>query len=329
MASMSQQRTANPDLWLTLIRGLFSFLILMAAIWGFFQLVFAPIQSSNSKETVTSGEMISQWKRLSENSRGRVIYARPPRLMVLDLNTGRNQAIPNIQVEGGPGRKLRGSTPRPFWSPDGKKFIYRYQNRIWIGDIQGNKREIRNTRMDTSKETRWSWWRQNQQDWAIGPSRNGNIIMVNIIDPTLVKTLYSGGDVKWWCELTGTGEYVVFDTGSDIFVAPVSKMANPVKISKGQSCRPCAAPDNRVAWLPASHTFYRIFKAENGRPLGKLLAPPREGIYRLNWSNHPDFAVHMYGSAENQKMHVRRISTGEFVWIGSGWDPDLWVSTSD
>jgi len=325
MAAMSQQKSANPGLWSTLARGIFSFLILMTAIWGLFQLIFAPIQSSNSQERVISKEMVNQWKRLSENRQGKVIYALPPRLMILDLNTGRNQAIPNIRVEGGAGRKLRGLTPRPFWSPDGKKFIYRYQDRIWISDIRGSRRELKNNRMDTTRETRWSWWRQGQQDWAVGPARNGNIIMINIADPSLVKTLYSGGNVKWWCEMTGTGEFVVFDTGSNIFVAPVKENARPIKISKGQSCRPCAAPDNRVAWLPASHTFYRIFKAENGQPLGRLLAPPKEGIYRLNWSNHPDFAVHMFGSSKNQKMHVRRISTGEFVWIGNGWDPDLWV----
>ncbi|MCK4943062.1 MAG: hypothetical protein KAS65_05760, partial [Candidatus Aminicenantes bacterium] len=319
----------SPGLWVTLAKGMISFLILMAALWGFFLLIFSPIQSSNHQETVVIKEMVEGWKRLSENRRGRVIYARPPRLLVLDLQTGREQSIPHIEVEGGQGRKLRGLTPRPFFAPDGKQFIYRYRDRIWIGNLDGNKRELKNGLMDTTKETRWSWWRGNDIDWAVGPSKEGNIIMINISDPSITKTIYNGGDVKWWCEVTGNGKYVVYDTGTDIYVTPVEDRSLAIKISRRQSCRPCAAPDNRVAWLPASHIRYHIFNAVNGQPLGKLLAPPNEGIYRLNWSNHPDFAVHMFGSAENQRMHVRRISTGGRVFIGYGWDPDLWVESTN
>ncbi len=326
---MNQQRSISSGLWVTLAKGMISFLILMAALWGFFLLIFSPIQSSNHQETVVIKEMVEGWKRLSENRRGRVIYARPPRLLVLDLQTGREQSIPHIEVEGGQGRKLRGLTPRPFFAPDGKQFIYRYRDRIWIGNLDGNKRELKNGLMDTTKETRWSWWRGNDIDWAVGPSKEGNIIMINISDPSITKTIYNGGDVKWWCEVTGNGKYVVYDTGTDIYVTPVEDRSLAIKISRRQSCRPCAAPDNRVAWLPASHIRYHIFNAVNGQPLGKLLAPPNEGIYRLNWSNHPDFAVHMFGSAENQRMHVRRISTGGRVFIGYGWDPDLWVESTN
>lgn len=326
---MNQQRSISPGLWVTLAKGMISFLILMTALWGFFLLIFSPIQSSNLQETVVIKEMVEGWKRLSENRRGRVIYARPPHMILLDLKSGKRKIVPHIEVEGGSGRKMRGLTPRPFWSPDGKRFIYRFKNKIYISNEKGEKKEIKNALMDASKETRWSWWRGNDIDWAVGPSKEGNIIMINIFDPSITKTIYNGGDVKWWCEVTGNGKYVVYDTGTDIYVTPVEGRSLPIKISRRQSCRPCAAPDNRVAWLPGTHTHYYIFNAVNGHPLGKFLAPPNEGIYRLNWSNHPDFAVHMYGSSENQKMHVRRLSTGEFVWIGQGWDPDLWVESTN
>ncbi|MCK4836950.1 MAG: hypothetical protein KAT17_09940, partial [Candidatus Aminicenantes bacterium] len=311
--------------WMVFSKGLFLFLILLAGIWGLFLLIFSPVHSTDTPETAQAKEIISRWSILSHNRKAKVIYATPPHMMILDLKTGQRKIIPNIVVEGGSGRKNRGLTPRPFWAPDGKRFIYRYHNRVYVGNEKGEKKQLKNKLMNTSKETRWSWWRDNQTDWAVGPSQNGNVILVNISNPSITRTVYRGGDVKWWCEITGTGKYVVVDTGSDIYVAPTENHSQRIKISRRQSCRPCAAPDNRVAWLPASHTRYHIFNAVNGHPLGKLLAPPNEGIYRLNWSNHHDFAVHMYGSADNQRMHARRLSTGEFVWIGHGWDPDLWV----
>lgn len=329
MVPMNQQRSISPGLWITLAKGMVSFLILMAALWGFFLLIFSPIQSSDHQETVVIKEMVEGWKRLSDNRRGRVIYAQPPHMIILDLKSGKRKIVPHIEVEGGSGRKMRGLTPRPFWSPDGTRFIYRFKNKIYISNEKGEKKEINNVLMDASKETRWSWWRGNDIDWAVGPSKEGNIIMINISDPSITKTIYNGGDVKWWCEVTGNGKYVVYDTGNDIYVTPVEDRSIPIKISRRQSCRPCAAPDNRVAWLPASHTNYQIFNAENGKSIQKLLAPANEGIYRLNWSNHPDFAVHMFGSAENQRMHVRRISMGGRVFIGYGWDPDLWVESTN
>jgi len=151
------------------------------------------------------------------------------------------------------------------------------------------------------------------------------VIRVKISDPRVLETLYDGGDVRWWCEATGNGRYVVFDNDRDIFVAPAGRSAARIKISFRQSCRPCAAPDNRVAWLPAPHTRYLIYDAVTGKPLGQLAAPPGEQIYRLNWSNHPDFAVHMFGSDENHRINVRRISDGAHLFAGYGWDPDLWV----
>ena len=82
-----------------------------------------------------------------------------------------------------------------------------------------------------------------------------------------------------------------------------------------------------MAWLAHGHTHYQIHRAGDGIPCGQLKAPPGEEIYRLNWSNHRDFGVHMYGSQGNTRMHVRKISTGDFIYIGEGWDPDLWVDS--
>ena len=78
-----------------------------------------------------------------------------------------------------------------------------------------------------------------------------------------------------------------------------------------------------------SHRFYLIHDARTGRQVGVLKAPDGEEIYRMNWSNHPDWAVHMYGSEGNARMHVRRISTGEALYIGTGWDPDLWIGAPE
>jgi hypothetical protein len=322
---MKKRSSGSSAVWIIFFKGFFLFLALLASIWGFFLLIFPPVHSTNPPEPAPAKEIISKWNILSNNRKGKVIYAFPPNMMTLDLATGIRKIIPGIVVEGGRGRKNRGLTPRPFWSPDGNRFIYRYKNRVYVSNLKGERNEITNKAMDISKETRWSWWRDSRIDWAVGPSKNRNVILVNISNPAITQTIYRGGDVEWWCEVTGTGKYVVVDTGRDVYVAPSNSDSRRIKISFGQSCRPCAAPDNRVAWLPGSHTHYLLFNAVNGHPLGKLLAPKNEGIYRLNWSNHPDFAIHMYGSGSNQRMHVRRISTGGYVFIGHGWDPDLWV----
>jgi hypothetical protein len=125
--------------------------------------------------------------------------------------------------------------------------------------------------------------------------------------------------------LTGTGNYVVYDDDSDIYVVPFGSSEPGIRISEGQSCRPCAAADDRVAWLPSPHNKYRVHDATNGKFLQDLNAPEGEEIYRLNWSNDPDFAVHMFGSSGNTRIQVRKISSRQYIFIGHGWDPDLWV----
>jgi hypothetical protein len=312
----------------TLFKSFFSFFILLISLWGFFTLIFIPLQSNGSNHTPHPAAIRNKWNRLSNYKKGKVIYANPPNLLLLDLTTGKTKVIPNITVAGGRGRPRRGFTPRPFWSPDGKKFIYRFQGKIFISDTEGNKKRIHHPRMKTSRETRWSWQHWNGEDWAIGPSKNGNIIQVKISDPSIVKTLYSGGDVSIWCEVTGNRQFMVFDTTDrKVFAGPVGihSRAEAFKLSGKQICRPCAAPDNRVAALIAPHIRYNIYNPSNGKLMGALPAPEGEELYRLNWSNDPDYAVHMYGSQGNERMHIRKISTGEWIFIGYGWDPDLWM----
>ena len=268
------------------------------------------------------------WSALSGNRTGKVVFARPPKMFVLDLTTGLEKEIPNVVVAGAPGRKSRRKSPRPSWSPRGNRFVYRYNDNIYVCDEAGNKRLITNERMDCGVETRWSWFRRDNIDWLAGPSKDRNVILVKVSEPSIVQVAYSGGNVKWHCEITGTGKYVVYDDDSDIYVTPLGSSAKGIKISNGQSCRPCASPDDRAAWLPDPHLKYHIHDAATGRFLDYLNAPPGEEFYRLNWSNHPDFAVHMFGSRGNTKMYVRKTGTGEYLYIGCGWDPDLWVGAS-
>lgn len=281
-------------------------------------------------ETTPPGvqSIIDGWASLSNNTRGKVIFARPPKLLILDLTTGNEKEVPGVVVAGAPGRRKRGHSPRPSWSPEGKHFVYRYNGQVLVCDEKGNKKAIDNPLMDRSHETRWSWFRDSETDWLAGPSKKGNVILVKVSDPSMVKTAYSGGNVVLHCEITGNGNYVVYDDDRDIYVTPFGSSAKGIKISSGQSCRPCAAPDGRAAWLPIPHDRYKIYNTANGRFLKDLLAPEGEEIYRLNWSNHPDFAVHMFGSRGNTKMHVRKISTGEALFIGYGWDPDLFLLPS-
>jgi len=326
--SDSRETVPNLKKWNTLFKGLFSFLLLLIAIWGFFTLIFSPFQSNGSNNTPSSLTIRKNWNALSNHRKGKVIFARPPKMFILDLHTGRTRIIPNITVAGGRGRPRRGFTPRPFWSPDGKKFIYRFKGEIFISDTSGNKRVIHNPKMKTTRETRWSWWRWKGEDWAIGPSNDRNIIQVNISNPSIVNTLYSGGNISNWCEITGNGKYLIYDAlGRKVCVSPTGSKSKTeaINLSGKQICRPCAAPDNRVAALMAPHIKYNIYDPSNGKLIGALHAPEGEELYRLNWSNDPDFAAHMYGSRGNERMHVRKISTGEWVFIGHGWDPDLWV----
>ncbi|MCK4765862.1 MAG: hypothetical protein KAW12_26920 [Candidatus Aminicenantes bacterium] len=319
--------------------------VVLAGAFLFFFFSNGPIPS---EKKVPKKEIVRGWAKMSGNKQGKVIFAQPPKMMILNLKTGITKEVPGVITEGEctpkglvrrtlrrlKGPLPRGYSPRPSWSPDGKRFLYRYKGSIYACDEQGNKKKIKNNRMDCSYETRWSWRVENGEDWALGPSKKGNVIQVKINDPTVVKTVYAGGDVVKHCEMTGTGTHIVYARKRDIFVAAVGSKSKEEsrKISHGQSCRPCAAPDNRVAWLPVPHERYFIHDATSGKETGVLHAPPppppppkKREIYRLNWSNHPDFAVHMYGSECIEYIHVRRISTGEHLFIGSGWDPDLWI----
>ncbi|MCK5055643.1 MAG: PD40 domain-containing protein [Candidatus Aminicenantes bacterium] len=272
-------------------------------------------------------EIARGWGKIAGGRNGKVIFGQPPKMVIVDLSTGSEHEVPNVVVGGAKGRFKRGQSPRPSWSPDGKRFLYRYNGSIYACDEQGNRQEIRNERMNCTEETRWSWHVKDGEDWAVGPSKDGDGLVVKISNPAIAKTVYGGGDVVKHCEMTGTGKYIVYARRRDVFVARVgtASASDSRQISTGQSCRPCAAPGNHVAWLPIPHTQYMIHDARDGRQTGVLPAPPGEEIYRLNWSNHPDFAVHMYGSRGNVRIHVRRISTGEYLFTGNGWDPDLWV----
>lgn len=265
------------------------------------------------------------WAEFSGNRQGKVVFARPPRMFCLDLATGIEKEVPGVAVAGAAGRKLRGRTPRPSWSPDGDRFVYRFDGRIYVCDLNGRKRPVLNALMDCSDETRWTWHRRDGSDWLAGPALDGNVILVKVSDPGEVRTAYGGGNVRKHCEITGSGRYVVYDDGAHIYAVPFGGRGRGVRISRGQSCRPCAAADDRAAWLPSPHDRYRIFRAADGRFLGDLLAPPGEEMFRMNWSNLPDFAVHMYGAEGITRMHVRKIATGGNLFIGCGWDPDLWV----
>jgi hypothetical protein len=271
-------------------------------------------------------KIIKGWANLSGNRKGKVVFARPPKMFVLDLTTGMEKEVPNVIVAGAPGRRPRGRSPRPSWAPDGKHFVYRFNNNIYVCDEAGNKQIIANEQMDCRDETRWSWFRQDNTDWLVGPSKDRNVILVKVSEPSVVKVAYKGGNVQLHCEITGTGKYMVYDDGSDIYVTTFGSSEKGIRISKGQSCRPCASPDDRAAWSSADHGKYYIYNAANGQFLSDLNAPPDDReLYRLNWSNDPDFAAHMFGSRGNTRMHVRKVSTGDYVYIGCGWDPDLWV----
>jgi hypothetical protein len=286
---------------------------------------FQPAASAEKTAGVPARELGRSWGEFSGNRRGKVVFSRPPRMLILDLASGRESVVPGVETAGGPGRRARGASPRPSWAPDGENFVYRFRGQVYVCAGSGRRRAVANSRMDRSDETRWTWHRANGIDWLAGPALDGDVILVKVSDPREVRTALQGGQVRKHCEITGSGRYVVYDDGAHVRVAPFAGRGRGLRISQGQSCRPCAAADDRVAWLPAPHDRYRIFGAADGRFVGDLLAPPAEEIYRLNWSNLPDFAVHMYGADGNSRMHVRKISNGARLFIGSGWDPDLWI----
>lgn len=287
-------------------------------------------------EEAAAGQMdaenlVKEWAELSGHRKGKVVFARPPEMIILDLSTGVETVVPHVLTAGAPGRRRRGVSPRPSWAADGERFVYRYNGQVYVCDQTGNKTVIANPRMDCSPETRWSWFCQDNPgeghtDWLVGPSKKKNVILVKVADPAVVITAYAGGDVEKHCEVTGSGKYVVYDNGWDIYVTAFGSGDRGVRISKGQSCRPCASPDDRAAWLMVPHVKYRIYNAADGRFMKDLNAPPGQELYRLNWSNDPDFAAHMFGSRGDTRMYVRKISTSGYLFIGHGWDPDLWTS---
>lgn len=296
--------------------------LLLAGVWLFFSLLNEPAAAGPEP---AAREIASGWEKFAAGRKGKLIFANPPRLLVLNLGSGEKRVLPGIVVAGGQGRKSRGKSPCPFWAADGKKFLYRYDGHVYVGDEQGRKTVVADPRMDTSDETSWSWLAAFGQEWAVGPALNGDMIAVNPWDPGTSRIVYHGKNIKKHCEITGSGRFVVYDDGQSVYVARSGSGGRGMKISRGQSCRPAAGPDDRVAWLAQGHRGYRIHDAASGREFASLLAPPGEEIYRLNWSNDPDFAAHMYGSRGNERMHVRRISSGGYLYVGSGWDPDLWL----
>ena len=299
-------------------------LLLLAALWliGFGHAALGG--RANECESGSAALLARRWAVFSGNRQGWVVFARPPRMFVLNLTSGIEKEVPGVEVAGAPGRRLRGGTPRPSWAVDGKRFAYRFRHRVYVCDPEGRQRQVFNPLMDCSDETRWRWHRYRGNDWLAGPSLQGDVILVNISDPTITRTVYGGGDVKKHCEITGSGRFVVYDDGEHIRSAPFGGKEPGRRLSQGQSCRPCAASDDRAAWLPSPHDHYRIVHAANGRFLKNLPAPPGQEIYRLNWSNLPRFAAHMFGDKDT-RMHVRNIDTGAALFIGCGWDPDLWV----
>lgn len=270
-------------------------------------------------------EISKKWRDFSGEREGKVIYADPPHMIILYLHSGIRKKIEGIEVAGGKGRRNRGKTPRPSWSPDGTFFVYRYSGNIYMADESGEKRIIRNSKMDTSNETRWSIVVLGGKNYIVGPSKSKTAIAVSLKNPAVSLDIFPFPVIGKHCELTGDGKYIVYNSSGDIFVADLSEKNKGIKISFRQNCRPCASPKNFAAWLPAPHYKYNIHNVRDGQFVKALKAPANEEIYRMNWSNDEEFAAHMFGSRGNTRMHVRKISNGDSLFIGNGWDPDLWI----
>jgi len=266
-----------------------------------------------------------KWDKFSGGREGKVLYSDPPYMMILYLHKGITKNLSGIVVEGGKGRWKRGKTPRPFWSPDGSFFVYRYSGEIFIADEFGKKILIYNKKMDTSKETRWSIITLEGENYIFGPSKTGTGIAVSIDDPEISIEIFPFPVIDKHCELTGDGKYIVYNNGKDIFVSDLSSGTKGIKISTAQNCRPCASPHNYAAWLPAPHIRYNLHNVKDGHFVKELKAPENEEIYRLNWSNDEEFAVHMFGSRGNTRIHIRNVINGASLFVGNGWDPDLWI----
>ncbi len=274
---------------------------------------------------IKSESLRIKWEKFSGGREGKILYSNPPDMMILYLHKGIVKKLNGIVVEGGKGRWKRGKTSRSFWSPDGSFFVYRYSGEVFIADEYGKKMLIYNKNMDTSKETRWSIITHEGKNYIFGPSKTGTGIAVSIDNPGITIEIFPFPVIDKHCELTVDGKYIVYSNGRDIFVSDLSSRTKGIKISSGQNCRPCASPHNYAAWLPAPHKKYNIHNVKNGNFVKELKAPANEEIYRLNWSNNEEFAIHMFGSRGNTRIHVRNVRNGNSLFVGNGWDPDLWI----
>lgn len=295
----------------------------------FIYLIYSGIDLKSQKiirSDIDLKQLKIDWKVFSRGKEGKLVYAVPPEMYILYLNKGKIKKINGVITEGGKGRFNRGKTPRPFWSSNGEFFTYRYKGSVYICNESGKKRELKNKNMDTSKETRWSPILIYKKNWIFGPSKSGSGIIVNINNPAEYMEIFKHRVIDKHCELNSTGRYIVYDNGKNIMLADLTKGDKGIKISWGQSCRPCASPSYYVAWLPAPHTKYFFHRTSDGKKMKTFNAPEGEEIYRLNWSNEENFAVHMFGSRGNTKITVRKIDSGESLAVGYGWDPDLWIS---
>lgn len=307
----------------------FSLLFIMILFILFFFLRNSEVDQDKTGEIILKKEGLrTKWEKFSGGREGKILYSDPPYMMILYLHKGTTKKLEGIVVEGGKGRWKRGKTPRPFWSPDGSFFVYRYSGEIFIADEYGKNMLISNKKMDTSKETRWSIITLEGENYIFGPSKTKTGIAVSIENPEISIDIFPFPIIDKHCELTGDGKYIVYNNGRNIFVSELSGRTKGVKISNNQNCRPCASPHNYAAWLPAPHIRYNLHSVKDGHFVKELKAPKNEEIYRLNWSNDEAFAVHMFGSRGNTRMHIRNINTGNSLFIGNGWDPDLWIGAN-
>ena len=300
--------------------------LILLVFTGFLFLKYIDIDLKGKREQIKDfGSIKDKWGIFSSGKKGKLIYAVPPDMFILYLHSGINRKIDGIRTEGGPGRFNRGKTPRPFWNSSGSYFVYRYRSYVYLSDENGKKRIIFNKLMDRSKETRWSFTVYKGKEWIFGPSLKKTGILVDPKNPDNFIEIFKLPEIDKHCEMTADGKHMVYDNGKDIFLKKIDSSLPGIKISEGQSCRPCASPGKFVGWLGAPHIKYLLFYSKNGKLFKELSAPPNEELYRLNWSNYEKYAVHMFGSRGNTKITVRNIENGDSLYTVNGWDPDLWI----
>ncbi len=300
--------------------------VLSLIIFIFINFQSTEIKTKRLNKTIRYNDHLkNKWMDFSGGKKGKLIFADPPYLVIIYLHNGTKKKVFGIKVEGGKGRINRGKTPRPFWSYDGTLFSYRYFGNIYVSNEDGLRKIINNSDMDTSNETRWSLINLKGEKYLFGPSKRGTAIAVSIDNPANIVEIFPYPIIDKHCELTEDGKNIVYNNGNNIFIASLDIKGVGIKISHGQNCRPCISPMKYAAWLTAPHKSYNLHSITDGKFVKELKAPLREEIYRLNWSNKEEFAVHMFGSRGNTRMHIRKISTGESLYVGNGWDPDLWV----